>query len=232
MQDYWDDKEKRLSILKLQNINKVITKNAIGLDFYENNIKDFIYLVNPSGYDDFIFKNLNIEKEYDILISGALCEQRYPMRSRLARIAKELSSDFKIYTRSHPGYFYNQYDIKNEQIDYCLDINKSKIAIASSAMTGLNVHMQKIWEISATSAICCTDLNVLEPDYNLLRQHVYEINMNKTDNEIKSDFLHILQNYDHFIKNIKSYNAIVESYANLENRTIQLLNCIKKLFNI
>lgn len=231
MQDYWDDVEKRLWILQSQNINKVITKNAIGLDLYINQIKNFNFIVNPSGYDDIIFKNLNIEKEYDILISGCL-SNRYPNRVRLASIANKLSTTANVYKREHPQHFYNVNDIKNEQLNYCLDINKSKIAIAATALGGLNLHMQKIWEISATSALCLTDLNKYEPNYELLNQHVYEIDMNKSDEHIQDELVYILKNYETIKLNIIKYNKIVESYANLNNRALHLLNSIKLLANI
>jgi len=232
MQDYWDDVETRLQILHSQNINKVVTKNALGLNLYIEKINNFNFIVNPSGYDDNIFKNSSIEKEYDILISGALCKHRYPNRVRLASIANKLSNSVNVYKRDHPGYFYNTEDIKNEQLNYCLDMNKSKIAIASTALDGLNLHMQKIWEISATSALCLTDLNKYEPDYKLLNQHVYEIDMNKSDEHIQDELVYILKNYETIKSNIIQYNKIVESYANLNNRALHLLNSIKSLANI
>jgi hypothetical protein len=102
MQDYWDSLEDRLSILKFQKINKIITKNSIGLDVYSNSIENFQYLVNSSGYDDNIFQNLHLEKEYDILISGALHSERYQNRVRLWKIANTMSDKYRVYRRLHP----------------------------------------------------------------------------------------------------------------------------------
>jgi hypothetical protein len=225
MQDYWDDIEKRINILKNFKFPNVIVKNSIGFEYYKDKFPNIKIEINPSGYDDNIFKNETLEKEYDILISGMCNMHKYPTRKRFADIALSLKSQLNIHQEYHPGYN----NAVKTQSDYNIILNKSKFAIAGSALN-INVHMQKFWEISATSAICITDLNPLEKNYNLLKSHVYELDRSKSDDELKEEFVWLVKNYDILKNNVIKYNRIVESYASIDNRTIQLLNSIYKLY--
>lgn len=225
MQDYWDDSLKRINILTKSKVHGVITKNAVALNHYKNILPYVLFRVNPCGYDETIFKNQSLKKRWDILISGMI-DDRYIGRKRLSDVAQSLSAN--VHRRPHCGWYYNPGDLRNEQAEYAYDLNSSVIAIAGSALNP-KVHLQKIWEISATSALCVTDLNHNEADYTKIKQHVFEISTDSTDYEIRNGLLTALNTCSQ--EQIKRHNMMV-SYANLDSRANQLLCLIKEIYEL
>tara|TARA_S200002703_G_scaffold126666_2_gene113232 strand:+ start:1380 stop:2324 length:945 start_codon:yes stop_codon:yes gene_type:complete len=225
-QDFWHDIEKRMYLLEKNNIFGIITKNIIPdeyLQYYK-----LPYKINHSGYDENIFQPINYNKDIDILISGKLCPHLYPQRTRFSNIINNLKHDFNIVIREHPSYFYDELDEKTEQIEYNKMLNRSKFALAGTALTH-RLHMQKIWEISATSAICITDVNDTEPNSNLISKHTLPINPHTSDIDVENTIRRYMSTYD---KNMYMYNnEIVKSYASLKYRTIDLINHLKWFTN-
>lgn len=226
MQDYWDEWDRRCNILTNNNIHGVITRNVVGLERYREKYPNVIFDYNICGYDDTIFTNISVEKRYDVLISGQVSD-RYNGRKRLANIAKTLPSNMKVYHRPHCGWWYSPDAKKNEQDVYASELNSAIIAIAGTALP-TQANMQKVWEISATSALCFTDLTPNEPHYDLLRQHVYEVDLSKSDEEIRQLFITQLENYNP--EQIKRHNTIVSSYATMECRTKELIEKLGKMY--
>lgn len=90
-----------------------------------------------------------------------------------------------------------------------------------------SLYMQKTWEISACSSVCVTDLNINEPEFDLLKNHVKQIDLKLSDDDIADILLFEVKNFNYNIT--MKYNDIVNSYANLYHRTNQLLAIIKNV---
>jgi hypothetical protein len=225
MQDYWFCKEKRYEILNYGNFHALITKNFSGLHEYKQKFPFLKFYVNPSGFDENIFYPTYNEKTYDILICGILDKNVYPQRFRLANIARNLETKVKVYQKPHCGWFSSVGN--NEQSIFANYINQSKIVISGTAL--LNLYMQKTWEISACSALCITDVNPNEPEFDLITNHVIKIDMSLSDNDIADIYLQEINNFNYEIT--KSYNKVVYSYATLHHRANQLLNILKHIYN-
>jgi len=226
-QDFWDELEIRCKILQDNNIHGLITKNYIP-EKYSLLAKNIIHKVNPSGCDEEIFKPIYTEKKYDILMSGYTWRERYPARHRLFNIINSISHKIKVHYRCHKGYHYKDpKEKRNEQEKYNAEINLAKFALAGTALDE-NLHMQKTWEIPATSAICITDGNDNEPDAEKIKKHSIVLDLNSTDKQISDRILSMVKNYDSSFS--KKANSIVESYASLSHRTQQLLDSIYSIY--
>lgn len=225
MQDYWDDVNKRIEILEYGNFDGLITKNLSGTELYQKRFTNLKFCVNPSGFDENIFYPTYEDKKYDILICGILDEVRYPQRFRLSSIANKLSDKIKIFTKPHCNWLrqHNTNPEEHGQTTFANYINDSKLVISGTAL--MKVYMQKTWEISACSSVCITDLNHIEPEYDLLNKHVKQIDLSLTDDEIADILLYEVRNFD--CKVTKKNNEIVYSYATLYHRTNHLLNILK-----
>ena len=227
MQDYWDDIDRRIEILDYGNFDALITKNNTGTELYKEKFPQLKFFINASGFDNNIFYPTYVDKEHDILLCGILDEYRYPQRFRLANISKKLKDDIKVYTKPHCRWYKHLNDdpLERGQSTFAEYINKSKLVISGTALMGL--YMQKTWEISACSSICVTDLNTNEPEYNLLKNHVKQIDLKLSDNDIADILLYEVKNFNYDIT--KKYNRVVNSYANLYHRTNQLFEIIRGL---
>jgi len=227
MQDYWDYVDKRIEILNYGNFDVLITKNNTGTELYKEKFPNLKFFINPSGFDDNIFYPTYIDKEYDILLCGLLDEFRYPQRVRLANVAKRLKENVKVYVKPHCCWYKNLNDnpLEKGQSTFAGYINKSKLVISGTALMGL--YMQKTWEISACSSVCVTDLNINEPEFDMLKNHVKQIDLKLSDDDIADILLFEVKNFNYNIT--MKYNDMVNSYANLYHRTNQLLAIIKNV---
>ena len=161
-------------------------------ELYKNDkTKEFYY--NPHHADPKIFKNLNIKKEYDILLSGVSKEKHYPLKYRLFNLINKHKlttlKKYNIYNHQHPGYN-NDLSFKNiNQISYNEIINKSKICIACTSK--YNYRLGKYVEIPMSGSIILGDLPFEDNEY---KNFIIEVNMKMTDKEILNKIIYFLEN--------------------------------------
>jgi len=162
------------------------------LEFYKNNDKiEFNYIPHFSNPN--IFKNLNIEKKIDILISGILTSNHYPLKHRLSNIIinnkDTILKKYNIYIHSHPNYTNNNSFQNISQIEYNKLINMSKLCIACTSR--YNYRLGKYVEIPMAGSVILGDLPFEDKRF---KDFVVEINNSMSDEKILSIIVNTLDN--------------------------------------
>ena len=126
-----------------------------------------------------IFRNMNLEKEYDFMLVGSIWT-RYPLRIRMAKILEKLSSQFKVTKFQHPGYLLNSaYDNKHLE-EFAKAINKTKIAITCCGK--YRSRYGKLVEIPMCGTALACDLPDQEQD--IFSKFLVNIDNSMSDDEI------------------------------------------------
>jgi len=123
----------------------------------------------------------SVERPYDIMISGAMMEDVYPLRVRLFRLLSQCA-DFRTLCIPHPGYC----DLASLPAEapvgekYYTAIASARIGIATSSIYRLPVR--KYTEIAACGTIVAGDLPThgVEP----IRNHMIRLELHMSDHEI------------------------------------------------
>jgi len=157
MEDYWADLDERLGILAAGDFDFLVTKNAPCVGFYLTRFPKIKHILNPHGYNPEIFHYDNAEKQWDFTICGRI-DERYRLRSRVLELAGAVRRrGYSVYVKPHAGYWdRGERKVDDGQRTLNEVCNRSKVVLAGTG-TGNQCHMAKIWEVSATSAVCFTD---------------------------------------------------------------------------
>lgn len=223
-EDYWDNFHTRLNILKYGNFDYLITRNLPGINKYLNCLPKLRHIVNPHGYNSKIFHpDYSLNKKYDFVVCGRI-DSRYPFRQKMLGLLSNLMElGFKIYNKPHAGYWdAGEEKIDNGQIDFAKVLNSSKVVVGGCAHSNYNCHMAKIFEISATSALCFTDANPIEPDYHRIKQHVFCVDLTLEKNELLEQAIKAIEISEEY----KDRMFKLVQYATFENRAKQLIKRI------
>ena len=160
-----------------------------------------------------IFKNYNINKEYDILLAGCL-GSHYPLRCRFYNLLEKLKKKYKCYIHPHPGYNLNDSYTDKYLKEMAITINKSRIVLTDTGKP--RSRYGKYIEIPmCESAAICGDL----PDDNADDySFVIEVNMKMNDDEIIEKISYYLDNENERLKKVElgkefSSNYTQEHYA-------------------
>jgi glycosyltransferase involved in cell wall biosynthesis len=226
--EMWDEtltikeiNESKTNIIICHHYNDYLKyKNII---YNNDETKQFYY--NPHHANTNIFKQLNIEKNIDILISGVCSQKHYPLKYRLLNLINTHKnttlSKYKIYTHSHPGYN-NELNFKNvNQINYNEIINKSKLCIACTS--SYNYRLGKYVEIPMAGSVIVGDLPFEDEKF---KDFVVEVNMNMTDEQILSKIIDTLENPNIIIDKIHKGLEWSKKYTT-QNYISNLFNIIK-----
>ena len=151
----------------------------------------FIYI--PHQANPTIFKPLNIKKDIDILISGALDAKHYPFRNRLAKlIINNKSGILKKYNIVHhirPRQINKLSFNNNNQIDYNIMINRSKLCVVCSS--SYNYRLGKYVEIPMAGGVAIGDLP-FEDKRSFERNNIV-LKTTMTDDEILKTIIKTLE---------------------------------------
>ena len=184
---------------------------------YKNdNNKDFYYV--PHHSNPKIFKNTNIKKEIDILLSGGAKEKHHPFKFRLFNlILKNKNTKLKqynIYHHKHPGYNNNTSFTSINQINYNDIINKSKICVTCTSKH--NYRLGKYVEIPMSGSLILGDLPYEDEKF---KDFIIEVNTNMSDDEIIDKLIYYLTHQDLINEKVKeglewSINHTTNVYVN------------------
>lgn len=187
------------------------------------NIK-FIYL--PHHANPNIFKPMALEKNIDILISGALDANHYPFRNRLARlILNSISTSLKDYNILHhirPRQPNNMNFTNINQIEYNNMINRSKLCIVCSSK--YNYRLGKYVEIPMAGSVAVGDLP-FEDQRSFERNNIV-LNQKMSDDEIIKIIKQTLKDPNSLNKKIESGKAWAANYTTT-NYVSDLINIFK-----
>jgi hypothetical protein len=201
-------------------------------EIYKNDkTKEFYY--NPHHANPEIFKPLNLNKEYDILLSGISKEKHYPLKYRLFNLINKHKnttlSKYKIYIHIHPGYNNELSFLNINQINYNEIINKSKLCVACTSR--YKYRLGKYVEIPMGNSVILGDLPFED---NKFKDFVLEVNMKMSDEEILNKIISSLENPTLMEEKIKiglewSKNYTTKKYT---NNLLKIINNEKKIYII
>ena len=218
MEDYWSDLDERLGILEVGNFDYLVTKNKPCVDFYLNKFPHLKHILNPHGYNSDIFKYEEVEKKWDFTVCGRI-DERYRLRSKVLDLVGSLDAlGYKVYVKPHPGYWdRGEARIDDGQRVLAKVANQSRVCLAGCG-TGNQCHMAKIWELSATSAVCFTDANPLDGDYEKIGQHVHLCDVNWDDQKILDEIRLTIDNWQ-----VSKFYSFFNRYASIVERARDLV---------
>ena len=187
------------------------------------NIK-FIYLPHHANSD--IFKPLALEKNIDILISGALDVNHYPFRNRLAQlILNNRTTSLKAYKILHhirPRQVNNMNFTNINQIEYNNLINRSKLCIVCSSK--YNYRLGKYVEIPMAGSVAIGDLP-FEDKRSFERNNIV-LDPKMNDDKILKIIKRTLENPNNLNKKIESGKTWAANYTT-KNYVSDLINVFK-----
>jgi hypothetical protein len=174
------------------------------------NIK-FVYVGHCA--EKTIFKNLHLNKEYDILIAGCI-SQHYPLRNKFLQLIPVLSKKYKCHKHLHPGY-----DLKDAHTDQYLkematSINKSRIVLTDTGLPRSRYGKYIEIPMCETAAICGDLPDDKADNYS----YVIEVTNKMSSQEIYNTISYYLDNEDKRLEKVQkgiefSKNYTQELYA-------------------
>lgn len=161
---------------------------------YRETNRQFYYI--PHQASPTIFKNLNTDKDIDILIAGVTKEKHYPLKHKLLNIINKHKdntlSKYNIHHHLHPGY--NKLDnfTNINQIEYNKLINRSKICVACTSKH--KYRLGKYVEIPMGASVILGDIPF--EDVDSFKQFVIEINIEDSEEDVINKVVYYLENQD------------------------------------
>lgn len=182
---------------------------------YTPNVK---HLHIPHHIDTSIFKFLNLEKKYDILLFGSIHPTHYPFRKRLFELINANKDKFNVHFIPKPETF---------NAELCEDglaklINMSKICIATKSKYDYLVG--KYFEISLCKSLIAGDIPT--DGIGIFKGRIIELNNTMTDQQIIDKLLSSLNNYDKFACKIDYLHDFTYKTFRLEIYPDKLYNLV------
>jgi len=149
-------------------IPPLVSTRAFSLFFQPQVQEKVIFMPTPVYTSHHVFHNPGVPKLHDVLLSGALVPEFYPVRSEMLRAFS--TSNLKLCCPRHPGY--SQLETVSPPSSYREDLNASRI----SAFCTSKYHFVplKLMEAMASrtavlcDAFCGMDLYGMEPDKHFI----------------------------------------------------------------
>lgn len=206
-----------------------LNQNKINIIFTFYNNYEARYIRNKTPYlkhlyfplhiDTSIFKSVDIEKKYDILLYGSVVPLHYPFRNRLFELIMTNKNKFVVHHISNP----EKFDPEKCESGLAKLINQSRICIATKSK--YDYFLGKYLEISACKSLIAGDIPT--DAIHFLKGHILELNNNMSDNDIIRMLQTALQNYDKYNEHIEYlYQYVNDNYSltNYSDKLYQLIN--------
>jgi len=167
----------------------------------------------PYYFDNDVFKDWKLEKQYDILFFGNIWKNFYPFRNKLYNILKKNRNKFKCLFL---GYNLTDHTTMVTKEELSKLINQSWLTVATKS-TG-NLLFMKYYEIAFSNSIVLGDYPDLEQNY--FADNMININIDMTEQQIVSIIQNALSDknkliqmgnttYDFFTKHFEYKNGLV-----------------------
>jgi len=178
--DFWSDVAQRRDFCQRNHVDVLITRYEAGLPVLRSfGVPHIIHC--PHTVDPTQIPAAPLERPYDIMISGAMMEDVYPLRVRLLRLLSRCA-DFRTLYIPHPGYRDVASLPEGAPVGkrYYAAIASARVAIATSSTRKL--PFRKYIEIAACGTIVAGDL----PTHGIevIRNHMIRLDLHMSDEEI------------------------------------------------
>ena len=206
------------SFLNSNNINIIFTffqnNEAIAIRNKTPNVRHFHL---PIHIDTSKFNFMNLEKQYDILLYGAIHPRHYPFRKRLFELVRKNEGLFNVHYIEKPASF----DPNLCETGLSKIINMSKICIATKSRYDYLVG--KYFEISLGKTLIAGDIP--KDGLSLFKNRILELNNTMTDDDIIEKLVFALKNYDNYTTEITYLHDYVNKNYGLDSY-VEKLDCI------
>lgn len=183
------------------------------------NIK-FVYVGHCA--EKTIFKNYNLNKEYDILIAGCL-GQHYPLRNKFLQLIPELSKKYKCHKHPHPGYDLRDAHTDRYLKEMAIAVNKARIVLTDTGLPRSRYGKYIEIPMCGTAAICGDLPDDTADDYS----YVIEVTNKMSLQEIQKNISYYLDNEDKRLEKVQTGIEFSNNYTQ-EHYAERLLKEIKE----
>jgi len=185
-----------------------------------NKVRNGKYFHLPHYIDTSIFKHMNLEKKYDILLFGAIHPAHYPFRKRLFELILKNEQLFNVRFIPKPEVF-DPTICENGLAEL---INMSKICIATKSRYDYLVG--KYFEISMCKSLIAGDIPT--DGINIFKDRIIELDNKMTDNEIIEKLKNGLDQYDKYSKEIDFLSEHIGQNYGLNKYADKLYDIVNK----
>ena len=139
----------------------------------------------PHCAEKTIFKDYGVEKEFDLMLVGAVHGQstmghHYPLRDRMLSLLQKMSKKYNVGIAQHPGYDLLDAHTNKYAIDFAKAINSTKIAVTCSGVP--RSRYGKYIEVPMCATALAADMPGEQQER--IKEFLIEIDMGMTDSEI------------------------------------------------
>ena len=179
------------------------------------NISDVKFVYIGHCAEKTIFKNYNLDQEYDILIAGCIIPCRhYPLRNKFLRLLPILNQKYKCHVHQHPGYTLTDAHTDRYLIEMAQKINKARITLTDTGLPRSRYGKYIEIPMCGTSAICGDLPDDKADDYS----YVIEVTNDMSPEEIINKISYYLDNESERLEKVRkgvefSNNYTQEHYA-------------------
>jgi len=123
--------------------------------FFSRRVQERVKFIPwPRAVNPEIYKDYNLQKEYDITSLGAMNESFYPLRSKMHREFSSMA-DIRYFHQQHPGYKFISNQGVLAGVEYAKAINRSKIF--ASCTGKYHIPFIKLYEVMACGTVLMCD---------------------------------------------------------------------------
>ena len=212
-----------------------ITSSEYNYVFYKienefmTRLRTMFPLIKYKQYDHYIdekiFRDYNLEKEYDVICYGTVDYGIYPFRERLFKLLKE-QKDIKVKIIEHPRYGYSNDRIHNIiDKNLAIEINKAKIGISTPSV--YEMFLKKYIEIGLCG--CCLAGRFPKDKEEEYRGGIIDLKEDMSDDEILNKIKYYLKDSDERIKITKHMKNILENRYTFENGRKMFMEILEKI---
>jgi hypothetical protein len=197
-----------LKEIKESNSELVICHHLTDYEKYQKmnipNVK-FVYIGHCA--EKTIFQNLNLNKQYDILIAGQLSEH-YPLRNKFLKLLPVLSKKYKCLKLRHPGYNLEDAHTDRYLKEMSIAVNKSRIVLTCSSKYKYRLGKYIEFPMCGTTAIC-GDIPDNADDYS----YVIQVTNEMSNQQIINIISYYLNNEDKRLEKVKKGIEFASNYT-------------------
>jgi hypothetical protein len=205
------------------NLKNLINKYNIGHIISIYDCAEFTNVINLTGckphilnlhIDTLIFKNLNMDRNIDVLMYGADYDKVYPLRNRIKKIIKNMNIMCHIVDPS------STYSEKTCNYGLALLLNKSWLTVCTCSI--YDYLVLKYFEASACGSVVLG--NMATQGRDIWENNYIHIPDNATDNQIQDIILDALADKEKLIKISTAMSEKITNEYNYEKFATKLFN--------
>ena len=213
----------------IDNLCQFLNNNNINIifTFFKNGEASYIKKKTPGikhlhlhhHIDTSIFKHLETERPYDILLFGSIHPTHYPFRKRLFELILANKDKFNVHFIEKPEHF----NPNVCETGLAKLINMSKICIATKSKYDYLVG--KYFEISMCKSLIAG--NIPTDGIGILKNNIIELTENMTDHQIINTLIEALEHYDQYSNKIDYLYYYVSNNFGLDGYANKLYDLVK-----